>query len=95
MDDIQSRLKERGVRELRPELAIRQGFSPSYTKGSSRIDVVELHRDHVTVCVYELKTGDATIPLDVVKRYSREVGIYAKSKAGGYENIYFIPIRVP
>ena len=57
--------------------------------------MVELHRDHVTVCVYELKTGDATIPLDVVKRYSREVGIYAKSKAGGYENIYFIPIRVP
>jgi hypothetical protein len=95
MDDIQSRLEERGVRELSAELAVRQGISPSYAKGSSRIDVVELHTDHVTVCVYELKTGGATIPGEVIERYGREAGLYANFVRAGYQNIYFIPIHVP
>jgi hypothetical protein len=93
--DVELILKEAGVRELRPELAVRQGESPSYSKGSSRIDIVELHRDHVTVCVYEIKTGSARIPKEVIRRYSREAGMYADFVHGGYRNIYFIPIRVP
>jgi hypothetical protein len=95
LKDIQSRLDERDVRQLRPELAIRQGISPSYSRGSSRIDVVELHRDHVTVCVYEIKTGRAPIPREVMLRYVREAGVYADATGLGYKHVYFIPIHVP
>src|SRR5438105_1982588 len=93
--DIQSRLEERGIKELRPEAALLQGVPESYTKGSSRLDVLELHRDHVTVCVYELKTGGATIRNETMERYIREADIYAKAKGFGYPNVYFIPIHVP
>jgi len=92
---VELRLKAAGVPEVSPELAVLNGESPSYSKGSSRIDIVELHRAHITVCVYELKTGDAPIPREVVERYSREAGLYAIAKGQGYPNIYFIPIRVP
>ena len=81
--------------DVRPELAVRAGLSPSYSKGSSRIDIVELHRDHITVCVYELKTGGARIPREVVERYSREAALHAEFQGLGYPNVYFIPIRVP
>src|SRR4029453_1943470 len=77
LGDIQSRLEEKGLVELMPELALRRGISKSYNKGSSRLDVLELHRDHIPVCVYEIKTGGATIPDEVMLRYVREAGIYA------------------
>ena len=93
--DIQSRLEERGIKELKPEAALLKGIPESYTKGSSRLDVLELHRDHVTVCVYELKTGGATIRSDTMERYVREADIYAKAKGFGYPNVYFVPIHVP
>jgi hypothetical protein len=93
--DVELRLREAGVPEVSPELAVRRGESPSYSKGSSRIDIVELHRDHITVCVYELKTGEARIPYEVVQRYSREAGMHANFVKEGYQNVYFIPIRVP
>ena len=70
------------------------GLDRSYSKGSSRLDVVELHRDHITVCVYEIKTGGATIPREVMLRYVREAGMYADATGLGYKHIYFIPIRV-
>jgi hypothetical protein len=78
-----------------PELALRRGIPKSYNKGSSRLDVLELHGDHITVCVYEIKTGGATIPHEVMLRYIREAGMYADAKGLGYKHVYFIPIRVP
>lgn len=95
MQYIQSRLHDRGVVELKPELALLNGVKDSYTKGSSRLDVVELHSDHVTVCVYELKTGGAAIRNETIDRYLREASLYAKAQAFGYPNVYFIPIHVP
>jgi hypothetical protein len=95
MHEIQSSLHERGIFELKPELALLNGVKDSYTKGSSRLDVVELHDDHVTVCVYELKTGRARIRDETIDRYLREASLYAKAQQFGYPNVYFIPIRVP
>jgi hypothetical protein len=95
MHDIQSSLHERGIFELDPELALLNGIDKSYTKGSSRLDVLELYNDHVTVCVYELKTGGARIRDETMDRYLREASLYAKSRGFGYPNVYFIPIRVP
>ncbi len=95
MHDIQSSLHERGIFELKPELALLNGMDKSYTKGSSRLDVVELHNDHVTVCVYELKTGEARIRDETIDRYLREARLYAEFRGFGYPNVYFIPIRVP
>jgi hypothetical protein len=95
MHDIQSSLHERGIFELNPELALLNGVDRSYSKGSSRLDVVELHNDHVTVCVYELKTGGARIRDETMDRYLREASLYAKSRSFGYPNVYFLPIRVP
>src|SRR5262249_39799141 len=95
MHEIQSSLHERGIFELKPELALLNGVKDSYTKGSSRLDVVELHSDHVTVCVYELKTGRARIRDETIDRYLREASMYAKLRGFGYPNVYFIPIRVP
>jgi len=93
--DIQTRLEERGIKELRPEVALLKGIPESYTKGSSRLDVLELHRDHVTVCVYELKTGGATVRGETMERYLREASLYAEARNFGYPNVYFIPIHVP
>jgi hypothetical protein len=93
--DVEKRLRAAGIPEIRPELAVREGKSPSFSKGSSRIDIVELHKDHITICVYELKTGGARIPREVAERYSREAGMYWKLLGQGYPNVYFIPIRVP
>jgi hypothetical protein len=95
LGDIQSRLKEKGLVEMAPELALHDGIPNSYDKGSSRLDVLELHRDHITVCVYEIKTGGATVPREVMLRYVREAGIYARATGLGYEHVYFIPIHVP
>jgi hypothetical protein len=93
--DVEKRLRAAGIPEIRPELAVREGRSPSFSKGSSRIDIVELHKNHITICVYELKTGGARIPREVVERYSREAGMYWELRRHGYPNVYFIPIRVP
>jgi len=95
LGDIQSRLEEKGLVELAPELALHNGIDGSYDKGSSRLDVVELHKDHITVCVYEIKTGRATIPMEVMLRYVREARMYADATGLGYQHVYFIPIRVP
>ena len=95
MHDIQSSLHERGVLELTPEIALLGGVDKSYSKGSKRLDVLELHDDHVTVCVYELKTGRARIREQTMDDYLREASLYAKSRAFGHPNVYFIPIRVP
>ncbi len=95
MHDIQSSLHERGVFELNPELALLNGIDKSYTKGSSRLDVVELHSDHITVCVYELKTGGAQIRDETIDRYLKEASLYVKFLGFGYPNVYFLPIKVP
>jgi len=46
-----------GVREMQPEIAILRGKEKTYDRSYSKLDVLELHDDHLTVCIYDFKTG--------------------------------------
>ena len=94
MDHIQSRLEEQGVREMMPEIAIHRGKPKTYDKGYSKLDVLELHDDYLTVCVYDFKTGRTPPRLETIYRYIREAGLYAIAQSEGYKYVYFIPIFV-
>jgi hypothetical protein len=94
MDEIQSRLEEQGVREMQPEIAILRGEKGSYDRGYSKLDVLELHNDYLTVCVYNFKTGQTPPRLETIYRHIREGGLYASATRMGYKHIYFIPIFV-
>jgi hypothetical protein len=95
MDDVQRQLQQRGVRQMMPEAALRNGVSPSYEKGSVRIDVLEIHRDHLVVCVYDFKTGRATFKDKKMRQYAYQTGRYMKKVfEEGYKTIILLPIPV-
>ena len=95
MSKVQKMLRDRGIHKLRPEIALLAGVRKTYyPKGSSRLDVLELHK-RKTVCVYDFKTGNARFPDATIMRYAREAGLYAKAVPNGYTHIYVVPIRVP
>jgi hypothetical protein len=96
ISEVQRKLEERGVRELRPEFALLDGVPKSYRRpnGSSVLDVLEIHK-RKTVCVYDFKTGNARFPDDTITRYAREAGLRAKIYGTGYTHIYVVPVRVP
>lgn len=93
---ISDELEARGILELHPETAFRDGknWSRWHVKGSSVFDVLELRRDHKTVCVYDFKTGNASFPNDTIIRYLTQAGMYAQSVKEGYTRILVIPIYV-
>lgn len=92
--DIEASLQARGIVERHPEIALRDGQPRSYSKGYRRLDILELYRDYATVCVFDLKTGDATVDWATAVDYLRNANILAKAKGFGYPNVYFIPIHV-
>jgi len=94
LDHIQSRLEEQGLYQLRPEIALRGGVANSYDRGHSKLDVLELHKDYVTVCIYDFKTGRTPPRLETIYRHIREGGLYANAQIEGYKYVYFIPIFV-
>jgi len=94
MNDIQSRLEEQGVREMQPEIAILRGKEKTYDRSYSKLDVLELHDDHLTVCIYDFKTGRTPPRLETIYRHIREGGLYANAQIEGYKYVYFIPIFV-
>jgi len=79
-------LREMGIKELLPEVAIRSGDRFSYrAKGSSVLDVAEIYGrgGDKKACVYDFKTGNATFPDATAIRYAYEVGRYANKWFGG------------
>lgn len=95
MSEVKRLLRDRGIHELRPQIALLRGERQSYfTKGSSVLDVLEIHR-RKTVCVYDFKTGNARFPDTTITRYAREAALYAQGIAMGYTHIYVVPVRVP
>ncbi len=95
MDDIQSQLEEHGVYQLKPEIALLRGVEGSYNRDHSELDVLELHKNYVTVCVYDFKTGKTPPRLETIYRHIREGGLYAVATGMGYKHVYFIPVFVP
>jgi hypothetical protein len=91
-------LREMGIRELLPEIALRSGERFSYrAKGSSVLDVAEIYGrgGEKKACVYDFKTGNATFPDATAIRYAYEVGRYANEQfGGGYMQIIVAPIYV-
>jgi hypothetical protein len=78
-------LREMGIRELLPEVALKSGERFSYrTKGSSVLDVAEIYerRGEREVCVYDFKTGKATFPDATAIRYAHEAGLYVERQFG-------------
>src|SRR6202011_1406602 len=79
-------LREMGIEELLPEVALLRGERFSYrAKGSSVLDVAEIYGSggEKKACVYDFKTGNATFPDDTAIRYAYEVGEYANKRFGG------------
>jgi len=93
-NNTESELQARVILEREPEFALREGMPKSYSKGYYKLDILELHRDYATVCVFDLKTGGATISEARIYELMRNASIYAKSRQFGYPNVYFIPVHV-
>lgn len=85
-------LREMGIVEMRPEVALLNGrrFSYSWLKGSSRLDVLEVYErgGEKMACVYDFKTGTATLRDSTASRYAHEVGAYVKKQ------YHQMPIRI-
>jgi len=89
-------LKEMGIRQLRPEIALQARVELSYRrKGSSVLDVLEIPPKGGAVCVYDFKTGNATFPDGTMIRYAREAGAFVEGLKMGYTRVYVVPIFVP
>src|SRR5476649_441225 len=93
---IEKRLNEWGLVQLSPEFAILNGVPESYSKGSSRIDIVEVYRNKRTVCAYDLKTGGARFRKKKMIAYTKELNheLFVKGLKSGYR-IFVMPIPVP
>jgi hypothetical protein len=85
-------LTEWGIAEVRPELGLLMGKRTFQhrPKGSSILDVYEAHENGESVCVYDFKTGNATLKKEARERYAAEAMAYAK----GYTHVYVVPIRI-
>ena len=108
LDILQQKLEMDQVLEVAPEVAflngVRRRTSYSRPKNSSVIDIIEFYRKK-TVCVYDIKTGNARFPKRVMDRYGREIWsyidpsdeaiLYSRAAAAGYTHVYVVPIRVP
>jgi hypothetical protein len=98
MADLKHALEKKGIHELRSEQALFAGKQPGedgyIQKGSSRLDIYEVHRNGKSVCVYEIKTGNARFPDKVMRRYVEEGVLRAKAFSNGYTHVYVVPIRV-
>ena len=95
LQDIEASLQARGdFLERHPEIALRNGEPRTYSKGYRKRDILELYRDYATVCVFDLKTGGATVNWATALDYIRNADLLAKARAFGYPNVYFIPIHV-
>jgi len=87
--EVERRLKARGIPNLETERGIFKGAPIGYlTSGSSKIDVIE-KLDHDTVCVYDVKTGDAEFKDHTRERYLKEAADYLRVR-----KVYVLPVHV-
>jgi len=94
LSPFNTELMSRGLEFMAPEYAILNGVPQTlFSRGRAIPDVLELHRDNKTVCVFDFKTGDATFPDAKMIQYAKEAGLLAFAK--GYTHIFVVPIRVP
>ena len=92
-DAIRRMLNAQGAVEVHAEQAFLNGLKKSYRmKGSSVPDVVELNERTKTICIYEFKTGKATLNEPTIRRYGGEGVAISKAKKWGYTQVYVIPI---
>jgi hypothetical protein len=90
MTDI---LKEHGIQEMRPEQALFQGSYMTYNpKGSHRVDLMETYPDSKTVCVYEVKTGNAPLTKEKMEDYATQA---VEAAGKGYTRVFVVLVRVP
>jgi hypothetical protein len=93
-------LRDMGIVELRPEIALRNGVDLSFyrAKGSSVLDVLEVYGkgDEKRACVYDFKTGTAVLPDATAIRYAHEVGNYVREKYKVMPiHITVVPVHLP
>lgn len=93
-------LREMGIVELRPEIALRNGKNLSFyrAKGSSVLDVLEVYGNggEKRACVYDFKTGTAVLPDATAVRYGHEVGNYVQKKYKVMPvHITVVPVHLP
>jgi hypothetical protein len=88
--EIEKLLRAGGMQDLRVEKGFLNGKPIGFLKsGASKIDVVEkIGKD--AVCVYDFKSGTATFPDHVRKRYLDEAAKYF-----GVRTVYVLPVYVP
>ena len=72
-----------------------RGMPKTYSKGYFKLDMLELYRNYATVCVFDLKTGRATISEARIRRSNAKWTHIRDISGFGYPNVYFIPIHVP
>jgi hypothetical protein len=93
-------LREVGIVEMRPEVALRSGRDLSYSrlKGSSILDVLEIYErgGERKACVYDFKTGKAVFPDTTAIRYAHEAGVYAERRAPAMPvHVIVVPVYLP
>jgi hypothetical protein len=89
-------LEEQGIVEVAPELALLRGKKVSFfTRGHSRLDVIEVYENERKACVYDFKTGGARMSDATKLRYAEEGRLYANVLIGGkYIQVIVIPVHV-
>lgn len=90
--EIRAMLNARGFVEINSEVAFLNGAKKAYRmKGTSVPDVLEADRKG-TMCIYEFKTGGATLRKATIERYGRVGVTYADAEKMGYAQVYVVPI---
>ena len=95
-DELGKELDRNGILEIAPEIALLQGHKESFSKGHSRIDVLELYKR--VACAHDYKTGSSTFRPGVMRRYGVEADLYhgkvvAKAMATG-RTVFLIPVHL-
>lgn len=105
-DELGKQLERQGIYKVESEFALHNGVTKSYSRGYSRLDVLEVNRETGTVCIYDFKTGSGMFRDTTMDRYAREASVYLETYfhwgkatqqalARNYTRIYLIPVHLP
>jgi len=96
-DELGKELDRNGILRMEPEIALLNGEDKTYSKGHSRLDVLEIFRTGVA-CAYDYKTGNSTFRPADMRRYAVEVGIFHGRVVGTAmatgRTIFLIPVHL-
>jgi hypothetical protein len=95
-DELGKELDRNGILEINPEIALLEGKERTFSKGHSRIDVLELYKRFA--CAYDYKTGSSTFRPGVMRRYAVEAGLYHGNVVGTAlatgRTVFLIPVHL-